>query len=168
MSIQHLRNLKVFTVSVLAVLMFIVSAAAQAQEGKTDHVPFRIDINALRSHSDVALKVVLSNKTTTLYQLRTAFLPWGIQNSLLLVAMVSSPISERIPEALYVDDPGPGNTPISPGQQLNGTIDLVHRFPTLLTYLKDNDVIIFWSYRPVLRSGVALDPINGAVTIHKS
>lgn len=94
-------------------------------------------------------------------------LPWGIRYSLLLVPIVLDPIKTRLEESQYIDDPGPEQLILNPGDKLSGTVKLLNRFPDLGKVAQERDVIIFWSYQFRSIEGQVFQRLSGAVIIPK-
>jgi hypothetical protein len=118
-------------------------------------------------HGLLVLHVTLRNMQSTSVELYKGDLPWGTRHALMLVAVTNDTEAKRIDEALYIDDPGPGQVVLKPRGELSGAIDLIRRFPTLPEVLKAHEVIVFWSYRPQQTNGTAVQRISGAVVLKK-
>ena len=88
--------------------------------------------------------------------------------ALMLVAVTNSSEASRIAEALYVDDPRVGQVTIKAGEQLSGTVDLLHRFPSLPKVLKTREVVVFWSFVPKQTDGTRMPRTSGAVVLAKT
>jgi hypothetical protein len=115
----------------------------------------------------VTLRLSVTNLSKSPEEFVTSFLPWGIRDSIVLVAVTDSADAEELPSALPIDDPGPEHTLLQPGQTIRGNIDLVKRFPSLPEMLHKHGVIIFWSYTPWSTDGGDLNRSTGAVIIPK-
>lgn len=101
------------------------------------------------------LQLELENAGSEPLQINESFLPWGIRTSLLLVAIVADAGGERIPERLLIEDLGTGQTVIAAHGKRSGTVDLSRRFPTLADERKRHEVILLWSFVPLLASAEA-------------
>jgi hypothetical protein len=118
-------------------------------------------------HDKIALNVTVRNTQSIPVELNKADLPWGTRHALMLVAVTNDTEATRVDEALFIDDPGPGQVVLKPLGELSGSVDLLRRFPTLLGLLKTHEVIVFWSYRPQQTNGTQLQQISGAVILKK-
>lgn len=96
-------------------------------------------------------------------------LPWGVKQSMLLLAVCLDGRASVLPEAGYIDDPAPGQMRLLPAKVLTGTISLNKRFPSLETCLRDHEALIFWSYQ--LKTAIADEPafprLSGAVVLSR-
>ena len=99
------------------------------------------------SDGDVALHIELQYHGTKPVSIYKSDLPWGIRDSLLLVAVCLDATKSVIPAVTYIDDPSPGTLELKPGQKVQGTILLKRRFPTLPECLREKEALIFWSYQ---------------------
>ncbi len=118
-------------------------------------------------HGKIALDLTVRNAQSIPVELNKADLPWGTRHALMLVAVTNDTEAKRLDEALFIDDPGPGQVVLKPLGELTGSVDLLRRFPTLLELLKTHEVIVFWSYRPQQTNGTELQQISGAVILKK-
>jgi hypothetical protein len=146
---------------VVAMLLSIANAAGQ--DGALD---VRAKV-AVLSPSRIALELTLRNPGLVPLDLFAADVPWGTRQSLMLVPVTNDRETRRIDEALYIDDPKPGQVSVKAGGQLSGIVDLSRRFPTLLEVLKTREVIVFWSFQPTPVNGTPLDRTSGAVVLPK-
>jgi hypothetical protein len=153
--------LRKLLLAVMATVLPIANAAGE--EGSLD-VQARL---AALSASRIALEFTLRNSGSVPLEFFASELPWGIQLSLMLVPVTNDSGARRIAEALYVDDPRVGQVTIKAGEQLSGTVDLLHRFPTLPNFLKTREVIVFWSFQPTQVNRTQMHRTSGAVVLPK-
>ncbi len=146
---------------VMATVLPIANAAGQ--EGSLD---VQAKLTAL-SPTRITLEFTLRNSGSVPLEFFASELPWGIQLSLMLVPVTNDSEARRIAEALYVDDPRVGQVTIKAGEQLSGTVDLLHRFPTLPKFLKTREVIVFWSFQLRQVGGTQMPRTSGAVVLPK-
>jgi hypothetical protein len=95
---------------------------------------------------DVALNVQLRYSGATPIAVYHSDLPWGIRDSLLLVAVCLDARKSLLPQVTYIDDPSPGQVQMRPGEALSGNVSLGRRFPALPECLKRSSALVFWSY----------------------
>lgn len=95
-------------------------------------------------------------------------LPWASRHSLLLIAVRANVTHDALEERLVIDDPGPEQLEIKPGETLTGEILLDERFPDLPSAVRKNDVIIFWSYQLKPLNTAPLERMGGWLLIPKS
>ena len=122
---------------------------------------------AVLSASRIALEFTLRNSGSVPFEFFAADLPWGTRHSLMAVPVTNDAEARRIAEALYVDDPKPGQMTIKAGEQLSGSVDLSRRFPSLAEALKTREVIVFWSFQPTQVNGTQVHRTSGAVVLPK-
>jgi hypothetical protein len=143
--------------------MALSTANAANQDGSLDVQAWLAALSPTR----ITLEFTLRNSGAVPLEFYASDLPWGIQHSLMLVPVTNNPEARRIAEALYVDDPRVGQVTIKAGEQLSGTVDLLHRFPSLPKFLKIREVILFWSFQPTLVNGSQMHRTSGAVVLPK-
>lgn len=115
------------------------------------------------------LLVELGNVTDNPVELRAASLPWEWRYSMWVKAFEDDATGSPLDERLTVADLPINNEQVSllPRTLLQGNIDLRNRFPELEDALKRRDVIIFWSYIPVLGNGNHDSRLSGSLKIPK-
>ena len=106
---------------VMAVVLSVVNASAQ--DGSLE---LRARVAAL-SPSRITLDFSLLNSASVPLDFFAADLPWATRRSLMLVPVTNDSEAQRIAEALYVDDPKPGQVTVKARDQLSGTVDLSRR-----------------------------------------
>ncbi len=158
---QNRPMLRKLLLAVMATVLPIANAAGE--EGSLD-VQARL---AALAATRIALEFTLRNSGSVPLEFFASDLPWGIQLSLMLVPVTNDPEARRIAEALYVDDPRQGQVTIKAGEQLSGTVDLLHRFPSLPKFLKTREVIVFWSFQPRQVNRTQMHRTSGAVVLPK-
>src|SRR5262249_35617243 len=100
-----------------------------------------------------SIEFSLTNTGSSSLDMYKSDLPWGIRSSTLLIAVQLNAERSSVPEALYIDDPGPTTVTLRPGQTFTGQINLVDRFPQFLKALTETDVVVFWTYVPTRIDG---------------
>jgi hypothetical protein len=144
-------------------LSVLICSFAHAKE---DSVTIDLKINSVRqSGGEVALQFKLINTGRRPLKLFKSYLPWGILDSIILVAVTNDASVTRIDEALYIDDPGPETITIAPSKEVTGTVDLVKRFPNLLKMLHDHSVIVFWSYQTTSVDGGQSNRVSNSILL---
>lgn len=93
------------------------------------------------------LSIAVTNQTDKPLTTYEQQLPWAGWQSLVLIAVKTDPGGTVLERSLPVDDPGPSQIDIAPGQTLNGYIQLGKTFPQFEEALKVRDVVVFWSYQ---------------------
>jgi hypothetical protein len=101
---------------------------------------------APRATGDVFLQIDLQNHGASPLTIYRSALPWGVRDSLLLVAICLDGSKTVLEPANYIDDPSPEQMQLVAGQKLSGTIALGRRFPDLRKCLQRRNALIFWSY----------------------
>lgn len=109
------------------------------------------------------LKVELVNRTLKTLHLSTARLPC---NSIVFVPVKLAETGGNVISKLDV----PGHIPsesivIGPWKSIQGTIDVHHDFPELLTDLRRSDVQLFWTYQLKDISGTSYDRKSGSLLL---
>src|SRR5258707_4925965 len=104
--------LRKLLLAVMATVLPIANAAGQ--DGSFD---LRAKLAAL-SPSRITLEFTLRNSGSVPLEFFAADLPWGTRHSLMLVPVTNDSEAHRIAEALYVDDPKPGQVTVKAGEQL--------------------------------------------------
>lgn len=102
-----------------------------------------IDV-ALSRQNPLRLRVTLTSGTACEVTLYRSELPWGNRYSMVFAA--AKPNSEALELVFPVDDPGPTQISVKPGETLTGEIDL-HDVIRDLNALKKSDVLLFWAYK---------------------
>jgi hypothetical protein len=120
-----------------------------------------------KENARIGLLASLENDGPKSIELYKANLPWGIRDSIVLVAVCLDGKKEVIPAVDYIDDPGPGTVSMRPGEKVSGVIGLETRFPTLSMCLKRSDAVVFWSYRLSTISANSQERLSGGVVIPK-
>ena len=96
---------------------------------------------------DCILRLELTNASDKMIRTEDSFLPWGIRDSLTLVAFAKA-TDRHLTRSAAIDDLRHNRIAIPPGMTLRGDVSLKDRFPTLLAELKrGNKILLFWSYR---------------------
>jgi hypothetical protein len=95
-------------------------------------------------------------------------LPWSgaILSGLDLIVLPLTGKGETLKRVYPIRDPA-GKVLISSKQVLTGTIDLRYQFPTISKVLGKEDVVVFWSYSPVIDENTRLAPKAGAVILRR-
>lgn len=96
-------------------------------------------------HNPFMLKVELRPGGETPVTIYKSRLPWGSVYSMILVAVM--PGGEGLKKELPVDDPSPEQVSLSPGESIQGEIDLRRIFRGLDEALRKSDVQLFWAYK---------------------
>jgi hypothetical protein len=107
------------------------------------------------------LEVELTNMEAVPIEMNEDGLPWGIRDSLFLVAFQFNVLQEQLKQQLYIDDPGPAVVTIGPGDKLSGRIKLSERFDDLVAIAKNKPVIFFWSYPYMWSEAVGVTQRSG-------
>lgn len=90
------------------------------------------------------LRVTLMSDAATTVTLYRSDLPWGNRYSMVFAAV--RPNGEPVDLIFPIDDPGPTEISVKPGEVLTGDIDLqdVIRDPSVT---KKSDILLFWAYK---------------------
>jgi hypothetical protein len=96
------------------------------------------------------LDVVLTNNSTMPIIMYRSSLPWTRWICLRLCAVRArtATIVAEGPEP--IQDAGAARVVVQPKEKIRGKVSLNERFPDLDKAVKDEDVIVFWSYQPDL------------------
>lgn len=99
--------------------------------------------------------------------LSSAWGPWGNPSSLILMAVEANGFGislTRSPNEAY---PLGGETRLESGQSKIGSIELLSEFPELRRALKEQPVVVFWSFTPRTPDMSWLKPLAGTVTLDR-
>jgi hypothetical protein len=94
-----------------------------------------------------------------------ADLPWGVQTSIVMIAVMVKRDYKIIQGSPYIDDPGPTKISLMPSGQIVGTVELARRFPRLPRIAMEDDLVIFWTYQAKTIKGQRSNRTSGALTI---
>jgi hypothetical protein len=114
------------------------------------------------------LKLTLANASDEPVTVYRHSLPWVGSSSILLVAVQTDRLGTVLAKNTPVDDPGPEQVTIAPGETMSGTISMADQFPDFANAIKSRDVIAFWSYECTPVQGVPLARVSGAVLFPRS
>jgi hypothetical protein len=107
------------------------------------------------------LEMELTNMEAVPIEMNEAALPWGILNSLFLVAFKLDAYQEQLEPIAFIDDPGPSVVMIGPGEKLSGSIKLSERFENLSSISKKRPIIFFWTYPYLWSEAVGVTQRSG-------
>ncbi|HET9741834.1 MAG TPA: hypothetical protein VFQ00_03705 [Terriglobales bacterium] len=79
---------------------------------------------------------------TTIYK---SELPWGLSDSIILVAV--TPSGEYLEQSVVAGDPSPEKITLHPNESLSGDINLTRAFKTLEKTIHNTEINLFWAYR---------------------
>lgn len=125
-----------------------------------------VDVTARVEADD--LVVTLRNLGRSDLQTDKSLLPWGLNDSMRLIAIEATEGPGReLNHQIHRDDPVPWAITIRLGETKTGRIDLKDRFPDIEKVLKSSDVVILWYYGfgPSIK-GPAVS-FSGSITIPK-
>jgi len=116
------------------------------------------------------LSVKLRNVTKSPIIMDEGDLPWKWRYSMWIKAFEDDAIGSSLEERLPIADPPVIKKPIilAPGLEVQGAIDLSRRFPELENLLTHQNVIIFWSYSPVLKGSNKKPHFFGSLMIPRT
>ena len=120
-----------------ALLLWAIPAGAQKTRTGVDvrlstRAPLRLQVS-LRS---------LAKTRATIYK---SDLPWGLRDSIILVAV--KPNGEQLDQWPIAGDPGPEKISLSPNHSVSGEIDLTGVFKNLEVAVTRSDIQVFWAYQ---------------------
>jgi hypothetical protein len=95
---------------------------------------------SLRSHAKAR---------TTIYK---SDLPWGIRDSIILVAVKRN--GEYVEQLRLADDPSPQRISVDPNQVLTGMVDLTEALRDIAVLTRKSDINMFWAYAPPKELGL--------------
>lgn len=125
-------------------VLIVLSLAAVPNLGFAQSTPKPgIDV-VLSRENPLHLRVTLTSGAANEVKLYRSELPWGNRYSMVFAAARSN--SEVLELVYPVDDPGPAQITMKPGDTLTGEIDLRYVIKDL-TALKRSDAVLFWAYR---------------------
>ena len=118
--------------------------AALVSAGFAQNTPKpRIEVTLSRQ-DPLRLRVTLTSGSARAVTLYRADLPWGNRNSMVFAA--TNPDGEALDLWFPIDDPGPTQISVKPGEMLTGEVDLRNVIKDLGA-LKKSDVLLFWAYK---------------------
>src|SRR5262245_51541579 len=124
---------------IVLVLMLSLASTMATPGGAAGVEPAHVSVSA-RLVVDAAdgpiLEMELTNREAVPIEMNEAALPWGILNSLFLVAFKLDARQERLQPIIFIDDPGPSVVMIGAGEKLSGRIKLSERFEHLSSLSK--------------------------------
>ncbi len=71
-------------------------------------------------------------------------------------------------QVYFFNHSGPGEMTIKPGQEFVQEVDLNEVFKNMDEIVSKCDLVVHWSYRPVLKSGAYVERLAGAIVIPAS
>lgn len=162
-------NSGVITSSLSWTVALILATSPSMSSGADAAISLDVEVVVSKTTADgPVLNVAITNRDKETISLYAADLPWGVRQSLMLVPITTDHEMNRVPEALYIDDPGPGQVVIRPAQTISGTIQLTRRFPELPRVLKEREVVLFWSYVAKLPTGARTKRSSGGIVIPRT
>jgi hypothetical protein len=116
------------------------------QQPERQEAFFDMAVTPSISPGQYALQVCLTPSETV--SLDSTAIPWGNRYSMLIVAVPAKSTGNQVLRAgLPISDPVFGQTVrLEAGKPSCGRIDLNRRFPDLPAAIRDDDIVIFWSY----------------------
>lgn len=147
------------TATALALIssIFVPPALAEPATGLTVAVSTVTD-----KAGNTDLRVRVKNEGSNSLELFRAGLPWGNSRS-----MYTQPIKNRTPltPRVAIDDPVAGTITLNPGDELQGEINLLERFPTLRTDLQTGPLDLLWTYQATQTNGKVADRFGGWILL---
>jgi len=126
----------------------------------------QVDASFVKSQSEAYLYFNLKNNSGVNIEVYKSLLPWENANSISMVAYIKNNITTEIYQVFPISDPFFSDRVIvKNGSALNGKIRLSKFFPSLNKSLKENDVLLFWSYFMILANRDASKYFSGVVVI---
>ena len=98
----------------------------------------------LNRETALYLRVTLTSGAATTVRFYRSDLPWGNRYSMVFAAV--RPNGEPVDLTFPIDDPGPTEVSVKPGEMLTGDIDL-HYVIADLNAMKKSDILLFWGYK---------------------
>jgi hypothetical protein len=128
-----------------------------------------LDVKPLKESGSYVLDLRLTSHLDKPVEVYEANLPWGNWYSMMLIAAVyeNGAGTEVLDHPGPIDDPGPTQMTIKPGEVLTGRVGLSRHFPDLDRIIESHDVIVTWNY--LLRSvdGKAFARQSGSFVLPK-
>jgi hypothetical protein len=143
--------------SALAVALLVTLMSPARAEYSTR---YHLDATIVRNSGDPRPYLVFTltvSKPITVYE---SDLPWGIRERTVLLGVPASTPAALSP-LLYPDDPGPAEVRLLPGKRYQGKIELTRRIKGLSKALREESVIVFWSFQLYSKDGVMLNRTGG-------
>ncbi len=99
------------------------------------------------SQTNLILNLRLTNKGSGVVFVPLGHLPWN-RYAMTLIIIGTDPLSSMVKQQFSIADPPPGEPHrLRPGEEIEGRIDLIERYPALMQRHKNEDMLIFWSYK---------------------
>jgi hypothetical protein len=98
----------------------------------------------LGNERPLRLRITLRSGSEKTEQIFYNELPWGSQESMVIVAALAG--GRSLARDRPVEDPQARPMSLGPHSSLTGDIDLERRFPDIHHILKESDVQLFWAY----------------------
>jgi hypothetical protein len=112
------------------------------------------------------LRLKLTNRSPQPVEIQRRELPWNSDGLLQLIAVVESDLGMSLPFAESVGHIYDLSAVVlEPGESLEGKVELLHRFPTLLDMEHRRALLIFWSYDFGWNSPAPSQPAMGGIRV---
>lgn len=153
---------------ILLSLVICFSQASQS-ESMVSEKHLKMDVMLTQYPStNLVLNIKLKNISPDTLETYSYKLPWGNAYSMTLILIKENdPLDPPIKRQLIIDDPPNGRTVILPGEIHIGKVHLPSIFPSLETILKQQNVMLFWSYRFQPLNKPPLDRLGGFILLKK-
>jgi hypothetical protein len=122
--------------------VFLIGLGASLARAQTNSVGINVE---LVPQVSLRLHVTLRSNSKSTARLSRSELPWGSQESMVLVAAIGAGRCLRL-ERPQGDPQAEPVVSLAPHESLSGDIDLEGLFPQIRSFLKESDVQLFWAY----------------------
>lgn len=139
---------------------FCIALGFHAVADATEPISLQVRIQDEKSAAP-SLSMSVTNNTTTSLTFRESDLPWGGRHSLIVsVVPVKEPRTPLTP-IFYFDNPMSDRVTIGPSKAVQGKVNLSSFVKDLQGARARSDVIVFWSYLPIVDGKAKFERLGG-------
>jgi len=140
--------------------LFCITLCLDAIANPMEPISLQVRIQDETS-SDPSLAMSVTNNTKASLTLRESDLPWGGRHSLIVtVVPVKEPRTPLTP-IFYFDNPLSDRVTITPRNAVHGKVNLGSFVKGLEAVRARSDVIVFWSYLPIVDGKTKFERLGG-------
>lgn len=158
---------RTFAIALVATVVFAWSPAIADTQTRSV-LGVGVTVSMQLSANRHLLHVRLTNNASTPFTMFDAALPWKWRYAMIIVPVQTDLYGTIIQdENQPIDDPVPELITISPGETIEGTIDLDDRIAKLSDTLRTADVLLLWSYDVRPARTISHERVSGVILINR-
>lgn len=150
--------------TVLLLATTAISLVASSGDGQCAN---GLTVRVAQVHGKREVAIELVNHTSRAVSLRSDQLPWEWRYAMVMKAVKTDSVGTLLGEDYGISDPVPRTVIVKAGDSIRGSVDLDLRFPGLEEALKVTDVLLLWSYVPVV-DGRSQSRSAGVLILHRT